>query len=121
MRKLIPALAATALALSMGLASAQTPQHERGMHGPKREAMKAAHEACKDKPDRHACMVEQVCAKSEDAAKCQERAKERHARMSKRMDERQQMHEACTGKRGDELRKCLGEQRQKSGHGSHKG
>jgi hypothetical protein len=32
------------------------------------------------------------------------------------MDERQQMHEACTGKRGEELMKCLGDQRQKSGH-----
>ena len=81
-----------------------------------REHMKQAHEACKDKPDRRACMTESMCAKSPDPAKCQARAKERHAKMSQRMDERQKAHEACTGKRGDELMKCLHEQRGKSGH-----
>jgi len=76
-----------------------------------REHMKAAHEACKDKPDRRACMREQMCAKAQDPAKCQERAKEGQQKHAQRMDERQKMHEACTGKRGEELSKCLHEQR----------
>ena len=80
-----------------------------------REHMKQANESCKDKPDRRACMTEQMCAKAPDPAKCQAQGNERHAKMSKRMDERQMMHEACTGKRGEELMKCLGDQRQKSG------
>jgi len=80
-----------------------------------RESMKAIHEACKDKPDRRACMAEQYCAKSPDPAKCQAQAKEHSAKMNQRMDERQKAAEACTGKRGEELQKCMGEQRQKSG------
>lgn len=87
-----------------------------------RERMKAAHEACKDKSDRRACMTEQMCAKSEDPAKCQARAKEHGARHAKRMDERQAMHEACTGKRGDELQKCLHDQHKgRKGHREHRG
>lgn len=85
-----------------------------------RERMKAAHEACMDKSDRRACMAEQMCAKSEDPAKCQARAKEHGQRHAKRMDERQAMHEACTGKRGDELQKCLHEQHKGKGHGEHR-
>lgn len=84
------------------------------------EQMKGAHAACKDKTDRRACMREQMCAKAADPAKCQAEGK---ARMSKRMDERQAMHEACNGKRGDELQKCLGEQHKgrkgRDGHGGH--
>lgn len=80
-----------------------------------REHMKSAHDACKDKPDRRACMTEQYCAKSPDPAKCQAAAKERQQKQAQRLDERQKAHEACTGKRGEELGKCLGEQRQKSG------
>jgi len=88
-----------------------------------KEAMGAAHEACKDAPDKRACMTQNMCAKSPDPAKCQERAREHHGRASKRMDERQAMHEACTGKRGEELMKCLGEQRKARGHrdGAKKG
>ena len=82
-----------------------------------RENMKSAHESCKDKPDRRACMTESMCAKSPDPAKCQAQAKERHAKMSQGMDERQKAAEACTGKRGEELGKCLHEQREKSGRG----
>ncbi len=33
------------------------------------------------------------------------------------MDEHQKAAEACTGKRGEELGKCLHEQREKSGRG----
>jgi hypothetical protein len=109
------------------LAHAQAPAPKaegKGMEQRKemRERMKAAHEACKDKPDRRACMSEQMCAKSEDPAKCQARAKEHGQRHAKRMDERQAMHEACTGKRGDELQKCLGDQHKgKGGHREHRG
>jgi broad specificity phosphatase PhoE len=83
-----------------------------GGYGPGREQMRAAYEACKDKPNRQACMTEQVCAKSADAAKCQAQAKERQALFAKRMEERQAMHEACNGKRGDDLTACLQSQHQ---------
>jgi hypothetical protein len=80
-----------------------------------RERYTAAREACKDKPDRQGCMAENFCAKAQDPARCQAQAKERRARSSQRLDERQAAHEACTGKRGDELQKCLYAQRGKSG------
>jgi len=86
-----------------------TPEQRQKMH----EAVRAAREACKDSPDRRACMTEKVCAQASDPARCQARAKERYAHMAQRMDERQAAHEACTGKRGDELMKCLGEHRKK--------
>ncbi len=123
MNRFAPALAATCLALSAAVAFAQTPPAEP-RKGPSpehrqqmKERMKAMHEACKDKPDRHACMIEQRCAKSQDKAKCEAKAKEHGQRHTKRMDQRQEMHEACTGKRGEELGKCLREQRGKFGHG----
>jgi len=78
-----------------------------------RENMKAAHEACKDKPDRRACMTEQYCAKQSDPAKCKERADQMRQRHATRMDEHQAMAEACTGKRGDALQKCYQEQHEK--------
>ena len=79
------------------------------------ERMKQVRDACKDKPDRQACMAEQHCAKSEDPSKCKAMAKEHMAKKHQYMDQRQAAAEACTGKRGDELQKCMGEQRQKSG------
>ncbi len=112
MNRLICAMAATVFCFAAGMSHAQ----DAGK-GPMRENMKAAHEACKDKPDRRACMTEQMCSKAQDPAKCQAQAKERHANKSRHMDERQAMHEACTGKRGEELMKCLHEQREKSGRG----
>ena len=119
MNRFATAIAAVSFALTAGFAQAQMMAHDGGDRAKMREGMKAAHEACKDKPDRRACMTETMCAKSPDPAKCQAGAKERHANMGKRMDERQKMHEACTGKRGEELGKCLHEQRAKSGHGRH--
>jgi Spy/CpxP family protein refolding chaperone len=147
MNRYLPALAAACFSLASVMANAQTPpagdgkgpgmmgrgEHHR-MKPCKEEAnpakceadrkamrdnMKAARDACKDKPDRRACMTESMCAKSPDPAKCQAGAKERQSRMSKHMDERQKAHEACTGKRGEELGKCMREQREKSGHGRH--
>jgi len=145
MNRLLPALAAACFSLAAATAMAQGPSGDAGKgpgpyggpggprHGAKpcsqeadpakceanrkemRERYTAAREACKDKPDRRGRMSEQFCAKSQDPAKCQAQAKERQAKMSKRMDERQAAHEACTGKRGDELQKCLYAQRGKSG------
>jgi len=139
MNRFIPALAAACFAMSASFAFAQAPSGDAGK-GPMghrmmkpcsqepdpakceanrkqmRENMKAAHESCKDKPDRRACMTESMCAKSPDPSKCQAQAKERRTKMSKHMDERQAAAEACTGKRGEELGKCLKEQRGKSGH-----
>src|SRR5262245_56922954 len=107
MNRLIPALAAAlataGLALSAGVASAQMPQH--------REGMRATMEACKDKPDRRACMAEQMCAKAQDPAKCQAHVKARGEHMQQRIEARQKMHEACNGKRGEDLGKCLDSQR----------
>jgi hypothetical protein len=87
----------------------RTPEQRRQMH----ERMKGMMEACKDKADRRACMHEQMCAKAQDPAKCVAEGK---ARMMARMEERQKMHEACNGKRGEELAKCLGEQRKNHPH-----
>ena len=119
MNRYIPAVAAALLFFAAGISQAQEPGKGRGMmmkpcsqeadpakceanRKAMRENMKSAHEACKDKPDRRACMTEQYCAKSADPGKCKMEAKERGARMSKHMDERQKAAEACTGKRGDD-------------------
>ena len=100
-------------------AQAQTPQapsgEQRARPTPEqrekmREAFKAAREACKDSQDKRGCMTQQMCSKAPDPARCQERMKERHAHMMQRMDEHQAAAEACTGKRGEELMKCYGEQ-----------
>ena len=124
MNRLTNALAAASFAFLAGATLAQapaggepgkrpTPEQREKM----KEAYKAAHEACKDKPDHRACMTESMCSKAPDPAKCQANAKERQAKKSKHMDERQAAHEACTGKRGDALMTCLHEQREKSGRG----
>ena len=123
MKRFTTALAAIFLALSASFAMAQMQQGEK-REGPDRaqmrEAMKAAHEACKDKPDRRACMTEQICSKASDPKKCFENAKMRGEHHAKRAEDRQKMHEACNGKRGEELGKCLHEQREKMGFGHHR-
>ena len=111
MNRSITALAAATLAFAATFAGAQMPPQGHGM-GPNREAMKAAYEACKDKPDRRACMTEQMCAKAQDPAKCQAQAKARGEQMQQRIEARQKMHEACSGKRGEELTNCMKGQRQ---------
>ena len=80
-----------------------------------RADMKAAHEACKDAKDRRACMTENMCAKQADPAKCRDMAKQRHAEHGKRMDQRQEIAEACSGKRGDDLRSCYRSEMDKRG------
>ena len=126
MNRFITTMAAACFALTAASAFAQapsgdsrprmTPEQREKMH----ETMKQAHESCKNAADRRGCMTSAMCAKSPDPAKCQAMAKERHARFSQRMDERQKAHEACTGKRGEELGKCLRDQPAfKDGHGRH--
>ena len=88
MNRFATAIAAVSFTLAAGFATAQMsqggPERQGGPDRHKmREGMKAAHEACKDKPDRRACMTETMCAKSPDVAKCVAGAKERHAHMSK--------------------------------------
>jgi len=139
MNRFLPALAAACVSLAAASTLAQAAAGDAGQGGPHRrmtpcsqeadpakceanrkemrERVTAAREACKDKPDRRGCMAEQYCAKSQDPAKCQAQAKERHARVSQRMDQRQAAHEACTGKRGDELQNCMHAQRGTSGQG----
>ena len=126
MKTLIPTMAAAALALAATFAFAQgtpgygpgmggqgmRPGGGPGMQGEGREQMKAAYEACKDKPDRRACMTEQYCAKSADPAKCRTQAKEREQHGQQRLEQRQKMHEACNGKRGEDLTKCMQGQHQ---------
>jgi Spy/CpxP family protein refolding chaperone len=138
MNRLIPALAAASLALAATFAHAQAPSGDAGKgsmaehHMMKpcsqepdpakceanrkamRENMKAAHEACKSSADKRGCMTQQFCSKQPDPAKCQERAKQMHEKMGKRMDEHQKAAEACTGKRGDDLMKCMHEQHEKN-------
>ncbi|MEO8144527.1 MAG: hypothetical protein ABI654_09965 [Betaproteobacteria bacterium] len=145
MNRFIPALAAACFAMSASFAFAQAPSGDAGkgpgMMGPgghhrmmnscsqepdpakcearrkeMRDNMKQAMETCKSDADRRGCMTKQMCAKAQDPVRCLENAKERHARMGRHMDERQKAHEACTGKRGEELGKCLREQRRKSDH-----
>jgi hypothetical protein len=146
MNRFLPALAAACFSLAAATAMAQAPSGDAGKgpgsYGPggprhgmrncsqaadpakceaerkeRYERVKQAREACKDKPDRQGCMAESYCAKEQDPAKCQARAKEHRARSSQRLDQRQAAHEACTGKRGEELQKCLGAQRGASGRG----
>ena len=125
MNRFIPALAAACFAMS-ATAFAQTPppSGERKAPTPEqreqfKQRIKAAQEACKDNADRRGCMTTQFCAKAPDPAKCQAEGKQR---MAERMESRQKAHEACTGKRGDELTKCLQDQPGMKGHhGRHKG
>lgn len=87
-----------------------------------RADMKAAHEACKASTDMRACMSENICAKQADPGKCREQAKQRSAEHAKRMDQRQEIAEACTGKRGDALKQCYRAEADKRGikhHGHH--
>ncbi|MFY9317363.1 MAG: hypothetical protein WAO95_17635 [Burkholderiales bacterium] len=128
MKTLTSAVAVATLALAATLAFAQgTPGYGPGMgpgqgmgpgggygpgrgsadRGEGRERMRAAHQACQGKPDQRACMTEQVCAKSSDPAQCQARAKERAKFAQQRLEQRQKLHEACNGKRGDELSACM--------------
>jgi hypothetical protein len=87
-----------------------------------RADMRAAHEACKAATDKRACMTENMCAKQADPAKCRDMAKQRSAERGKRMDQRQEIAEACTGKRGDALKQCYRAEADKRGikhHGHH--
>lgn len=104
-----------------GAALAQTPPSDssKGEHRAKmHDAMKKARAACDAKKgdERRDCMRQQMCAQAKDPAACEARAKERMAMREKRMEMRQKAHEACSGKRGEELKSCLKEQM-----GKHRG
>jgi len=51
------------------------------------------------------------CSKAQDPKTCEERRAKFHERRIQRLEEVQKMHEACNGKRGDELVQCLHEHR----------
>jgi len=73
-----------------------TPEQREKFRGD----MRAAHEACKAATDKRASMTEH----------------------GKRMDQRQEIAEACTGKRGDTLKQCYRAEADKRGikhHGHH--
>ena len=80
-----------------------------------RETFHSARKACEGKTDRNACMQEQLCAKATDKAKCQASVKERQTKMAQHRDVRQAIAEACTGKRGDDLRNCYRAEAEKRG------
>lgn len=132
MNRLATALAAASFAFAATFAHAQAPSGGPGMMGPggehhmmkpcsqepdpakcearrkeMRANMKQAYESCKSNADKRGCMAQQMCAKAQDPAKCQTMMKERGAKM---MDEHQRAAEACLGKRGDDLMKCMHEQ-----------
>ena len=139
MNRFIPALAAACFAMSASFAFAQAPSGDAGkgpgMMGPgghhrmmkpcsqepdpakcearrkeMRDNMKQAFETCKSDADKRGCMTNQMCAKAPDPAKCLAGAKERQQKHAQYRDARQKAAEACTGKRGDDLTKCLHEQ-----------
>jgi|CXWL01.1.fsa_nt_gi hypothetical protein len=116
MNRFATVLAAASFALTAGFAQAQmTPpggMSHGADHGKMREGMKAAREACKDKSDRRACMTEQMCSKASDPKQCFEHAKKRGEHHAKRSEDRQKMHEACSGKRGEDLTGCMKAQHQ---------
>jgi hypothetical protein len=77
---------------------------------------KAAHQkarqACdaKQGEERRDCMRKELCAQSQDPAKCEARVKEKAAERGER---RAKIREACKDKKGEELRACIQEQRAK--------
>jgi hypothetical protein len=87
-----------------------------------RDAHKMAEESCKGKvgPDRRACMSEQMCAQAPDPGRCRERAAKQGERHAKRAEHRKEMMKACEGKKDDELRKCVRDERAKR-RDEHKG
>ena len=127
LNRVVPALAAACFSLAAAVAGAQAPPREtqkpcaqtadpekcKAKRKELREKLKAA-QACKEKGDKRLCAAERYCAKAPDPAKCRTEARQRQEAADRRVDERQKEHEACSGKRGEPLQKCLSEQRQKA-------
>ncbi|MDW8468382.1 MAG: hypothetical protein RML56_04610 [Burkholderiales bacterium] len=115
MKRVLAFLGAAAVLAASAAASAQPPMGGEakgpGERHRMREHARAAHEACRDAPDRGACLRERMCEQAADPARCRAEAAERRKRLIARMEARQAMHEACAGKRGEALLACLGEQR----------
>ena len=80
-----------------------------------RDAFKKAEDSCKGKegPDRRSCMRDQMCAQAKDPGKCRERAEKHGERHAKGAEHRKEMMKACEGKKDDELRKCVRDERAK--------
>ena len=91
MKKLIPALGALLFAASTTL-YAQTPPSGGDGAAPR------AHRGFD-------------CSKAQDPKACEERRAKFRERMIQKMEARQKMHEACNGKRGEDLAQCLKAQR----------
>lgn len=96
MKRLIPVFGAVLLAASASL-YAQTPPAGPGGPG-----------AGPGSPGMHRGFD---CGKAQDPKACEERRAKFRERHIQRLEERQKMHEACNGKRGDELVQCLQAQR----------
>ncbi len=97
----------------MDCAKASDPAKCEERRAKMRDAHRMAEEACKGKDgaDRRACMGQQMCAQAPDPAKCNERQKERAERHKDRAEAHHKAREACKGKEGDEMRKCMHEHR----------
>ena len=80
-----------------------------------REAFKKSEASCKGKegPDRRTCMREQMCAQAKDPGKCRERVEKHGEHHAKGAEHRKDMMKACEGKKDDELRKCVRDERAK--------
>lgn len=112
-----PVIIGAALIAASSFVHAQAPQGEgaKPAQSEARKARKAMHakaakacEATKGKGSEHRdCMRREVCAQTQDPAKCEARAKEAMAKRDK-------IREACKGKEGDERRACIKEQRGKT-------
>ena len=147
MNRFLPVLAAASFAFAATFAHAQAPTGDAGkgpgMMGPggghrtmkpcsqeadpakceatrkeMRANMKQAYESCKTDADKRGCMTQKMCAKASDPAQCQAKAKERMQKHAARMDQHQKAAEACTGKRGDDLMKCMHDQHPQGKPGS---
>jgi hypothetical protein len=140
MNRLATVLTAASFALAATFAHAQTPSGGPGMMGGgehrmmkpcsqetdpakceatrkgMRENMKKAWETCKSNADRRGCMAQQMCSKAPDQAQCQAKMKEHQQKHAQRMDAHQKAAEACTGKRGDDLMKCMHDQHPQGMH-----
>ena len=94
---------------------ASDPKACEERHAKMRDAFRKAEESCKGKegPDRRSCMAEQMCSQAKDPGKCRDRAAKHSGRSAKRDEFREQVKQACAGKKDDELRKCVRDERAK--------
>lgn len=94
---------------------ASDPKACEERHAKIRDAVTKAEESCKGKEgaDRRACMRDQMCAQSKDPAHCRQRVEKHAEHRAKRAEHRREVMKACEGKKDDELRKCVRDERAK--------